>query len=337
MEEALLKAFPVVHQPGLHVLAQGLQDSGKRGFSQFITVAFVLQENLLLDQVEGDALFVALVQDAEGPSQTIVKVGVKEVLDPIERLREGHAGGMLVVLRGWQLVAAPAEKPFGFQHVQMLFQALSDQIEWKCGLLHFVCNQQRLNLELFRKIIDSVHLGFVDGDLSMQDLVHHVRELQLAASFKPLWLVHLLLHAVLGAPSAHLAHGLQQRQVHQLVHIEALIDVDLEAVLDELADLLVLVIPLRLAEVKIGHVCRGHLGSHATDHQHVEYDASAPYVCLVRHCAPQALVPDLRRQVHPIRAASFISESQMAGHVNELHDCDVNNSQVNRRFVNVQA
>ena len=68
--------------------------------------------------------------------------------------------------------------------------------------------------------------------------------------------------------------------MHQLVHIKALIWVEMQAALDELDDFLVLIIPHRLAEVEFWRFCTRHLHSHVARDDEVEDNSSAPDVGL---------------------------------------------------------
>ena len=68
------------------------------------------------------------------------------------------------------------------------------------------------------------------------------------------------------------------------MYIEALLRVDLQAVLDELDDLLVITLPNRLAEIKIARrLIVGHFQRDAARDYQVEDYAKAPYIGLRRN------------------------------------------------------
>ena len=71
--------------------------------------------------------------------------------------------------------------------------------------------------------------------------------------------------------------------MHELVNVQTRINIDLEAGLDELADLLMNRLPLRLAEVEDRSLLRNHLQGDSTDHERIQNDACAPHVRLVRY------------------------------------------------------
>ena len=108
--------------------------------------------------------------------------------------------------------------------------------------------------------------------------------------------------------------------MHQLVHIEALICIEMQTALDERDDLLVLIFPYRLAEVE-WHFCTRHLHNHITRDDEVEDDSSAPNVGL-RGDLTVALL-DFRRHVESIQTAHFIVNGEMFRHVYQLHHGDI--------------
>ena len=117
----------------------------------------------------------------------------------------------------------------------------------------------------------------------------------------------------------HLPVVLQQGQVHELVNIQTRINVDLEAGLDERANLLVNGLPLRLAEVEDGFLLRDHLQRDPADNERVQDGTRAPHVCLVCYHGVAAMVEDFRCQVDLVHSAHLVFETQMGRYIYQLH------------------
>ena len=106
------------------------------------------------------------------------------------------------------------------------------------------------------------------------------------------------------------------------MYIEALLRVDLQAVLDELDDLLVITLPNRLAEIKIARrLIVGHFQRDAARDYQVEDYAKAPYIGLGRNLT--LILFDLRCHIESFETAHFDLERQMLRHVNQLHHRNV--------------
>ena len=107
--------------------------------------------------------------------------------------------------------------------------------------------------------------------------------------------------------------------MHQLVNVQALVDVDLEATLDEGADLLVNGLPLRLPEIEDWPLLGHHLERDSADDKRVQDDTSAPHVRLVRYLEGPVgiflLVQDFGRQVDSIDTAHLVLQAEMLRHV----------------------
>ena len=130
------------------------------------------------------------------------------------------------------------EQSVCFNFIQVSRDVLSDDFDGQSRLSVLIMGQKRLSLVVFLDVTHSLHLLLVDRDLSMDDLVQNVTDLELATVLIPLWRVYLLRVTLMD--SARTSQILEQGHVHQLMNIWSFIDVDMEAILDERADRFVL-------------------------------------------------------------------------------------------------
>ena len=118
-----------------------------------------------------------------------------------------------------------------------------------------------------------------------------------------------------------LAILLKQGHLHEVVHIETLLRLFLEAAFDELNDLLVLTFPLGLAEVKVMGVCNGRFQSYSTCYHKIKNGANTPNISL--GCDAAVVLSNFWRHEQPIDPAHLLIDAQMLRHIDQLHHRDV--------------
>lgn len=136
--------------------------------------------------------------------------------------------------------------------------------------------------------------------------------------------------------------ALQQGQVHQLVDVQALINVNLKAALDKSSDLFVHGFPLRLAEIEDRCLLCYHLQRNSANNQRVQDDTSAPHVrfaCYLETSVVRIflLMKDLGRQIHFVNTAHLVLQTQMIRHIYQLHHGNVRDAKLDDSLINVQA
>ena len=114
-----------------------------------------------------------------------------------------------------------------------------------------------------------------------------------------------------------LAVLLEQGHLHEVMHVEALLRLHLEATFDEVVDLLILCFPLGLAEVKVMGVCHGRLQSYSTCYNKIKNGANTPNISL--GCDAAVILSNFWRHKQPIDPAHLLMNAQMLRHIDQLH------------------